>query len=313
MHLLSLALPTLFLGVVIAGQSDNAAYLGCFSDPADSRVFEFGSSDSAMTAEVCSGLCSGSTFYGTQYGTECWCGNNEDYDANGDGFCDISCSGDSDEICGGFYSMTVYENLESDYLGCYSDPADDRVFERIASSDDMTAAVCLGHCGAYQYYGTQYSTECWCGNNANYGANGDGVCDMSCSGNSGEVCGGFYSMSVYENPDYVWSSEDNYRGCYSDPADWRDWVTRGFVQSDSSSAMTPELCASQCSDSAFYGTQYSNECWCGDYNARYSSQGEGVCDMPCSGDPDETCGGYYSMDVYASDPAYIGCAQDSMD
>ncbi|CBJ26335.1 expressed unknown protein [Ectocarpus siliculosus] len=23
----------------------------------------------------------------------------------------------------------------------------------------MTAEVCLGHCGAYQYYGTQYSTE----------------------------------------------------------------------------------------------------------------------------------------------------------
>ncbi|CAN0158496.1 unnamed protein product, partial [Ectocarpus sp. 13 AM-2016] len=97
---------------------------------------------------------------------QCWCGDNEGYDANGDGVCEMSCSGDSDEICGGFYSMTVYENPESDYLGCYSDPADDRIFERMASSDDMTAEVCLGHCDAYRYYGTQYSTECWCGNNA---------------------------------------------------------------------------------------------------------------------------------------------------
>lgn len=33
--------------------------------------------------------------------------------------------------------------------------------------------------------------------------------------------------------------------------------------------------------------------------------------MPCSGDSEETCGGFYSMSVYAHDPAYLGCFQDS--
>ncbi|CAM9353324.1 unnamed protein product, partial [Ectocarpus fasciculatus] len=53
-----------------AGQSDIPSYLGCFSDPADNRVFELTTSTAAMTAEVCSDLCSDSAFYGTQYSTE---------------------------------------------------------------------------------------------------------------------------------------------------------------------------------------------------------------------------------------------------
>ncbi|CAN0420464.1 unnamed protein product, partial [Ectocarpus sp. 13 AM-2016] len=62
-------------------------------------------------------------------------------------------------------SMNIYENdVEPDdepaYLGCYSDPADNRVFVQEAASDDMSAeAICLGHCSAYQYYGTQCSTD----------------------------------------------------------------------------------------------------------------------------------------------------------
>ncbi|CAN0056146.1 unnamed protein product [Ectocarpus sp. 6 AP-2014] len=344
MQLLSLALPMLLLGVAVAGQSDDPSYLGCFSDPADSRVFDTQYSDSAMTAAVCSVLCASSAFYGTQYSSECWCGDNVDYDANGEGVCDMACSGDSSQTCGGFYAMSVYENPDdSGYLGCYSDPADRRIFELVATSDGMTSEICLGNCGAYQYYGTQYSTqasrlaytrkepsclgscrsctppfaalctgakpmhhswgevacarivcrvhdnlyaksridmvvtrfredqrmgacsdhtcECWCGDNADYDANGEGVCDMACSGDASQICGGFYAMSVYENVDPV---DPSYRGCYSDPAD-----SRIFVEAGSSDGMTAEFCATLCSDSAFYGTQYSTQCWCGDLNARY--------------------------------------------
>lgn len=55
------------------------------------------------------------------------------------------------------------------------------------------------------------------------------------------------------------------------------------------------------------------QCWCGDINAPYSVNGEGVCDMPCSGNSDENCGGSYSMDVYAHDPTYLGCFSDPAD
>ncbi|CAB1114637.1 unnamed protein product [Ectocarpus sp. CCAP 1310/34] len=166
----------------LQGQSDDPSYLGCFSDPAENRVFEWQSSTSAMTADVCSELCSGSDFYGTQYSTErqtshsalatttlphsfdattkiipnvrrsfqfnkCWCGDNVGYAINGPGDCAMPCSGNSDEICGGSYALSVYSN-DPDYLGCWSDPhsAETRLFPiLIDTSDDMTTAVSDRH------------------------------------------------------------------------------------------------------------------------------------------------------------------------
>ena len=86
-------------------------------------------------------------------GHQCWCGaEGADYDVNGaSDACTMSCAGDPDEFCGGFYAMSVYQNDVDDgddgeidepsYLGCYSDPADNRVFVQDISSDAMTAEV----------------------------------------------------------------------------------------------------------------------------------------------------------------------------
>ena len=52
----------------------------------------------------------------------------------------MTCSGNSEETCGGSYSMDIYAQVPS-YLGCFSDPADGRILEREASSADMTAEV----------------------------------------------------------------------------------------------------------------------------------------------------------------------------
>lgn len=56
----------------------------------------------------------------------------------------MPCSGDSSEICGGSYSLSLYETADmmpNTYRGCFSDPADNRVFVRDNSSDVMTAEV----------------------------------------------------------------------------------------------------------------------------------------------------------------------------
>ncbi|CAM9879724.1 unnamed protein product, partial [Ectocarpus fasciculatus] len=123
-----------------------SSYLGCFSDLEDARIFTFQASTAAMTADACLALCAGSTYYGTQFSEECWCGaEGADYDAHGaSDACTTACAGDADEICGGFYAMSVYENdvvdggeiVDPSYLGCFSDPADNRVFVQDISLDD---------------------------------------------------------------------------------------------------------------------------------------------------------------------------------
>ncbi len=39
------------------------------------------------------------------------------------------------------------------------------------------------------------------------------------------------------------------------------------------------------------------KCWCGS-EEDYNKYGEGLCDYPCPGDAQQTCGGYYAMSVY---------------
>ncbi|CAM9843168.1 unnamed protein product [Ectocarpus sp. 12 AP-2014] len=198
----------------------------------------------------------------------------------------------------------------------------------------MTADACLALCADSAYYGTQYSEECWCGaEGAEYDANGEGDCTMRCTGDTAEICGGYNAMSVYEINSDDGETDDvdggeiddpSYLGCYSDPAD-----NRVFVQDISSAAMTAEACSEACAGSAFYGTQYSTECWCGAEGADYDANGAGVCDMPCGGDADEICGGFYAMSVYENDvdggetddvddgetedPSYLGCYSDPAD
>ncbi|CAN0510372.1 unnamed protein product, partial [Ectocarpus sp. 8 AP-2014] len=89
--------------------------------------------------------------------------------------CDYECAGSADgEFCGGFDAMSIRQHdVDTNHDNCFSDPADSRIFELVTSSDDMTAEVCSEHCSAYPYYGTQYSTECWCGDGETaYDANG---------------------------------------------------------------------------------------------------------------------------------------------
>ena len=60
----------------------------------------------------------------------------------------------------------------------------------------MTAAYCAELCADYLFFGTQYSSECFCGND--YGTHGvSSNCNMECSGDSTEICGGGYANSVY--------------------------------------------------------------------------------------------------------------------
>ena len=80
----------------------------------------------------------------------CWCSSSSSYDDNGSGNCDMRCSGDSGEYCGGFFSMTVSRTEDYDdspsptpsgTLGCYQDKSSDRIMDLKLQSNIMTNAV----------------------------------------------------------------------------------------------------------------------------------------------------------------------------
>ncbi|KAL2802194.1 hypothetical protein BJX63DRAFT_441347 [Aspergillus granulosus] len=97
-------------------------------------------------------------------------------------------------------------------IGCYSDQVDPRVLVADSSEDStgMTVEACvsLAKAGSWRYAGVEYSSQCFVGNQLHGGtlfASSD--CNMPCSGNPGETCGGgnriqIYSDATWEDPTY---------------------------------------------------------------------------------------------------------------
>lgn len=98
-----------------------------------------------------------------------------------------------ENICG---SDPVYS-----YVGCFGDDGRDRVLSgtNIKANPEMTIAACAEHCEGSAYFGTEYAGECYCSrssdnlNSLNVATN----CDMPCTGNATEMCGGHDAISVY--------------------------------------------------------------------------------------------------------------------
>lgn len=90
-------------------------YLGCFKDQGthvgvEGRDLDGAfSNDPRMSNQMCVDLCraKGFGYAGTQRSTYCFCGNS--YGRSGPAeTCNARCAGNSDEICGGVWSNSVY-------------------------------------------------------------------------------------------------------------------------------------------------------------------------------------------------------------
>jgi hypothetical protein len=186
---------------------------GCFVDNVSSRALSSASytDSSGMTAQTCIAFCSskGYPVAGTEYARECWCGSSVPAQSATDG-CNMACTGDGTQGCGGPNRLTVYSNPASGAvtnpgptgwtsLGCYTDSVNARSLAvRVNTPAALSVAVCTSACGGqgFSFAGVEYAGECWCGN-TNGGTPASTGCDMTCTGNSAEYCGGSNRLNLY--------------------------------------------------------------------------------------------------------------------
>ncbi|XP_013115718.2 xylosyltransferase oxt [Stomoxys calcitrans] len=89
--------------------------LGCFRDEKKFRLLSgyFINFKTTNKPDKCIQLClqSGFPYAGVQYGSECFCGADLPPESSKlpDSTCNMKCSGDSHEICGGYFAMNVFE------------------------------------------------------------------------------------------------------------------------------------------------------------------------------------------------------------
>ena len=55
--------------------------------------------------------------------------------------CDLPCSGDEDQTCGGYTAISVYEYITYPFVGCFKDSRDRVLSGQFFRSDDMTTEV----------------------------------------------------------------------------------------------------------------------------------------------------------------------------
>lgn len=175
-------------------------------------------------------------------------------------------------------------------LGCYKLPYEwqsDNLVKgafHTFTSKSMTRGLCSSTCadkGAA--YSATRDTSCYCGAALNpgpgYFAPSD-ICTRRCGGNSSEICGDFYSLSV-QNLKPVPMPVDTVvdRGCIAEGTP-RVLNSTGMY---SARGMTVSLCADTARQAGkrLFGLQNGDQCYVGD--SLLSANASDKCTMPASG------------------------------
>ena len=235
-------------------------------------------------------MLNGYKYAGTEYGDECYCDNfiNPSAQLN-QSMCYYACAGNSTQDCGGADRISLYNNmlynptnvstllpsagggnlpsatvpaapLAKNYVGCATDLVSNgaRVLANASLvANNMTVETCGAYCTSTNYYGLyglEYSSECYCGNSLLNGGSylpaSDTSCNLRCSGNDAEVCGGSGRLSVYNNTAYVAPHVVNNvgkyvtKGCVTDPNNGKGRALAG--NSTKSASLTVESCVKFC-------------------------------------------------------------------
>ncbi|KAK5276285.1 hypothetical protein LTR16_011467, partial [Cryomyces antarcticus] len=89
-----------------------------------------------------------------------------------------------------------------------------------------------------------------------------------------------------------------YQGCYNDSTAARV-LTSAKLYGTTANNMTLEKCATYCSQYAFWGVEYGQECYCGKTLALTSKNMTATdCKTPCPGNSTEYCGAGSRLSLY---------------
>lgn len=140
-------------------------YAGCYTEATSTRALGAASgSDNKMTINTCAAACSGSTYFGVEYGRECYCGNtlNAGSVLANPADCSFACPGDSSQSCGAGSRLSLYKRSTPAFTskGCYTEAIGQRALSDAAFySDSITVSRCAAFCASYTFFGLEYGRE----------------------------------------------------------------------------------------------------------------------------------------------------------
>ncbi|EJT81714.1 hypothetical protein GGTG_01690 [Gaeumannomyces tritici R3-111a-1] len=203
------------------------------------------------------------------------------------------------------------------YSGCYNDvkKPDTLSFKSPLSRENMTVEMCVADCkgNGYRYAGLEYYGDCYCGASVNGPEATEAECNLPCTGNKNQTCGGNDRISIWQDPTFKHINETNIEhfkniGCYTSNANGGKTLAYPVQdvtgQTWDESTATTSKCLAACKSKGFpfAGTEYGQECWCGVVMGNGTVPADASeCNMPCKGDAKENCGGSSRVNIWVSD------------
>ncbi|RDA92642.1 hypothetical protein CP533_1469 [Ophiocordyceps camponoti-saundersi (nom. inval.)] len=321
---------------------------GCYSEATNGRALNDKTyADDNMTLAACAGFCTEYSFFGVEYSRECFCGDALDQTATKQpgSECSMTCMGSAGcEYCGGGRRLSVYNNTRKGSgtttglapaaptglpegwtsYGCWVDGVHGRILrQQVPDDPKMTLQSCIKTCVGlgYTIAGTEYSRQCFCGNqivNGGTRAKSESECNAACGGDKRQKCGGPGRMSIMSTGEPQVIGEPRvipkvgdwtYQGCVQDNVNQkRTFFWQNFFDGN----LTVEACLKLCGDFKYAaaGLQYGRECYCGDpaniqtAGAKFVDDKE--CGIPCTGNGSTLCGGGTLLTTYfwTGEPLY---------
>jgi hypothetical protein len=215
---------------LVAKYKDWTPASSCYTDnPATRALHYLAIRDSSVTVPTCLDACQAGGFAlaGVEFSDECWCGNSIQYanhpqDASN---CQYSCAGDPTQLCGGASAIIIYKrgipfttgpvttlvkNYKSYHLTkCWRDEQWLSGGPRLLTNEpnpplpheEVTVQKCIDACAksGYSSAGLEWSQECFCGDISVPPAQSAPVddCNMPCTDNAKQYCGGPNRMLIY--------------------------------------------------------------------------------------------------------------------
>ncbi|KAG8914028.1 hypothetical protein FRC01_004252 [Tulasnella sp. 417] len=254
-----------------------------------------------------------------------------------DASCSMACSGDSTLKCGNGYVNSLYGRTSGSsalpapsgwtQLGCYVDQSS-RTLSLASTTDSaaMTVQKCIAFCPATaKYIGVESEKECYCGATLNVNQKVAATdCLSSCVGDPSEICGGSWRLTLFERNGATSSASSSASSTSSTtstttsssatatsssgpaPAGWTNLGcyldqtprTLSGISRGGWTGMTPALCATYCAGYTYFGTEYANECYCGNSLTTNMPKPSTDCNSNCDGDASLKCGGSWRLTVY---------------
>ncbi|RDW89749.1 hypothetical protein BP6252_01781 [Coleophoma cylindrospora] len=260
-----------------SGTYSGMTYAGCYTDQTPQSFKYMAYDNSSNSVEFCTYTCAklGYSVAGMEYSSQCFCGNGLTAKASkiANQGCYSACAGNSSEVCGGSFRLSVWSNgtptilaepsapaTINDYAhqGCYLDNNPSRALTGTGytSPSSMTLESCAAFCASYKYFGVEYSQECYCGNSIASGDTNTTAtdCSMTCTGNSLQLCGAGNRLSLYARNETAVVASSSTSTVTSSPAgvSTTSAVTSTSVSCPASNGTTYTVAAT--------GNQYLIEC-----------------------------------------------------